>query len=201
MFWLELPFRNISSRNGYGGPGGHLNESETTMCPRCKKKVNGTLICIRENIINRLREVILSLYSTLLRPHLEYRTQFWAPYYKSDILEKVQRWPVQLRERSEWILIIWLKGECSKEKARLFLVVLSTSTNWAQIKTHKVHSKHQEKLLYCAGHWVLVWTVQRDCEVSLLEDLWHLSEHGTMQLAINIADWAELLNQVTFRGL
>ncbi|PKU45714.1 hypothetical protein llap_3978 [Limosa lapponica baueri] len=57
------------------------------------QKANHTLGCIKRSVASKSREVILSLYSPLVRPHLDYCIQLWGPQNNKDIdpLEQVQR--------------------------------------------------------------------------------------------------------------
>jgi hypothetical protein len=64
----------------------------SSQCASAAKKANRALGMIKRNFTYRNRNVIISLYKSLVRPHLDYCMQVWSPYLAKDkqLLEKVQ---------------------------------------------------------------------------------------------------------------
>ena len=54
-------------------------------CAQAMRKANHTLRCIKYDIFNWLREVIVPLYTAQMHLHFEYYVQFWTPQCKRGI--------------------------------------------------------------------------------------------------------------------
>ncbi len=62
-------------------------------CNEVALRANRMLGFIKRNFVFKSKDIIIPLYQSLVRPHLEYAVQFWSPHLQKDILklEAVQR--------------------------------------------------------------------------------------------------------------
>ena len=103
---MHLGMRNKGSKYEIGGKECAEVEEEKDLgvifdktfkvgnqCLKAAKKGNQILGMIGRTFTCKSKKVMLSLYKSLVRPHLEYNIQVWRPHLIKDreVLEKVQR--------------------------------------------------------------------------------------------------------------
>ena len=88
---------------------GLLANAQLNKCKQCvqvAKKANDILAYRKNNEASRSKELIIRLYSALVRPHVKYCIQFLAPDYKKDInaLGNIRRRLIKLVRGLEHVL-------------------------------------------------------------------------------------------------
>lgn len=148
------------------------------------------------SVAGRLREIILPLYSALVRPHQEYCAKVCALQYKDpQILERVKwratnmmkgsehlcceealrkLWLSCLEKRRLWGNLInmskyWREGAKRTKSAHFIGAQSQDKRQWALTRTWEVLSEHWEAFLCCTADWTLAHVSQWGCGVFSLE--------------------------------
>jgi len=116
-----------------------------SQCIKAVKTANRVLEMIKRTFTVRDKSIVLQLYKSLVRPHLEYSVQAWRPHFRKDIdlLEGVQRRTTKL--------ITAIKDEIHEDRLRL--------VNLTTLETSKLRGDLIEVLKYFKVKmiWILIY--------------------------------------------
>ena len=142
------------------------NLKSEVQCMEAYNRASRVLGMMKRTITARSKEVLMPLYKSLVRPHLEYCSSAWSPHYQKDkdLIEKVQHrftrlftdlkhlcyedrlrrlglWTLEERRNEADLIEVFkiIKGPTSVPMERFFTLSQSGRTRGHQYKLLKSH--------------------------------------------------------------